>query len=109
AEHDVRHARGRLHLVDDRRPVVQPVGGRERWPQARLAAVPLKGIEECGLLAADVRAGSTVDDQFQVEAGAEDVGTEVAALVGGGDGGAQPAGRVYRLAAHVDGREVGPE
>jgi hypothetical protein len=50
-----------------------------------------------------------VDDQVEVEAAAEDVRAEVALGVGLLDRGAQPAGRVHRLAADVDRGEVGAD
>ena len=66
-------------------------------------------VEERGLLAADVGAGAGVDDQLDVDAGPEDVGAEVAGLVGLTSRGTQPAYDVQHLTAYVDEGGLGPD
>src|SRR5581483_3272985 len=66
AEHDVGHVHERLDVVHDRRLAEEADLYREWGLVARLAAVSLDGLEERGLLAADV--GARADAQLDVEA-----------------------------------------
>ena len=73
------------------------------------AAETLQRVEQRRLLAADVGAGPGVDDDVQVEPGAEDVLAEVAGRVRLRDRVLQPPDHVQHLAADVDERVVGPD
>ena len=63
---DDRHGRDRADVVDLRRRVVEPLDRRERRPRPRLAAPALERVEQRRLLAADVRAGTAVDEDVDV-------------------------------------------
>ena len=56
---DVEHVDQRLHVVFERRLPEQADLDGERRLVPRLSPLPLDGVEECGLLAADVGAGTT--------------------------------------------------
>ncbi len=58
--------------------LIEALVGRERRLQARVAALAFKRVEQPGLLAADVGAGSTVHDQRERVSRAEDVLADVA-------------------------------
>src|SRR3954469_7142015 len=75
---DGRHRRERLDVVDQRGPLVQALVGGERRLEARVAALALERVEQRGLLAADVRAGATVDPELERVVGAEDAVAQVA-------------------------------
>ncbi len=105
---DVRGVHQRLDVVDQRRAAVEALDGRERRLQARVAALALERVEQRRLLAADVGAGAAVDDDADVDAGAEDVVAEVAGGVGLGDGGVEAVGDLGVLAADVDERTGRP-
>ena len=91
-----------LDVVDDGRTRVEPGHGRERRLQAGLAATALERVEERGLLAADVGAGTGVHGDLEVEPGAEDVLAEVARRIRLLDRLEQPPVDVDDLAAQVD-------
>ena len=77
--HYPREVGQRLDVVHHRRLHVEAPGGREeRGLQAGHAAVALERLDECGLLADDVRAGAPVQHHVHREVGAEDVLADVA-------------------------------
>jgi hypothetical protein len=98
-----------LDVVDDGRAGVEARSTRERRLAAGLAAPALEAVEEGGLLAADVGAGTGVHGDVEVEAGAVDVLAEVTGLVGLLDRAQQAAVDVDDLAAQVDERVVAPD
>lgn len=105
--HDVGDVRHRLGVVEHRRPVVQPAHRRVvRRLEARQAPPPLEALQQRRLLTADVRAGAPVDDDVQVEPGAQDVPADVSARVGVGERAAEPLVPQEELAAEVDVRLV---
>src|SRR5436305_1436425 len=89
---DVGHVGERLDVVDQGRPTVEALHGREGWLQPRVAALALERVEQGRLLAADVGAGAAVDDQLEIAAAAADVLAEVARLIRFGDGGVEDVG-----------------
>src|SRR4029077_16475904 len=97
-----RRVEERLDVFDQGWPAVEALHGGERGLQPRIAALALERVEQRRLLAADVGAGGTVDDQLQVAAAAEDVLAEVAGLVGFGDRGVEDVGLRVVLAADED-------
>ena len=105
---DVRHVGERLDVVDQGRPVVEALDGREGRLQPRVAALALERVEQSGLLAADVGAGAAVDDQLHLLAGAEHVLAEEAGLVGLLDRRVEDVALQVVLAADVDEAAVGP-
>ncbi len=73
----------RLDVVDDRRLAVETSDrGEERRLDAREAALALEGLDQRGLLAADVGAGPGVHDDVEGEVRTEDLATERAMFVG---------------------------
>ena len=62
----------RLGVVDHGRLAVETLDRGERGPKPRLPPVALERIQQRGLLAADVRAGTSVQDDVEVELRAED-------------------------------------
>jgi len=60
-------------VVDDRRAAVEPHHCREGRLDAGIAALALDALEQGRLLAADVGARAAVDDDFHVEALAQDI------------------------------------
>ena len=105
---DVRKVGERLDVVDHRGLAVQALDRRERRLEPGLAAVALERVDERGLLAADVGAGATVDDDVAAEAAAVDV---VADVPGGArllDAALEQQPLVEVLAADVDERDVAP-
>ena len=105
---DVRGVGERLDVVDQRRPVVETLHGRERRLEARVAALALQRVEQRRLLAADVGAGAAVDDELHLLAGAEHVLAEEAGLVGLLDGRVEDVALQVVLAADVDEAAVRP-
>ena len=108
-ENDRRHAGDRFDVVDHRGAAVEPGHRGERRPQPGLAPPAFQGVEQRGLLAADVGARAGVDHQLQVEAGAVDVAAHVTGRVGLGHRVLQTAQHRHHLAAHVDERVAGPD
>src|SRR5680860_828854 len=98
----MRHVGQRLDVVDQGRAAVEALDRREWRLEARVAALSLQGIKERGLFATDVSAGATVDDQFEVVPGAEDVLAEVAGGVSLGDGLVEDVALLVVLAADED-------
>src|SRR5665647_3181568 len=84
------------------RPGIEAGDGRERRLEARLPATTLEGVQQRGLLTADVRAGAGVHGDVQVEAAAEDVLAQIACGVSLFDRSQQAAVDVDDLAAHID-------
>src|SRR5205807_5293074 len=74
-----RDARQRLHVVDQGRLAEDADVDGEGRLGARLAAQALHGVEERGLLAADVGAAATADLDVEGPAGAQHVGAQVPA------------------------------
>src|SRR6185295_1871120 len=75
---------------------------RERWLEARVAALALERVEQAGLLAADVRALAAVDDEVEVVLRVEDALAEVALLVRLRHGRVEDVGLQLVLAADED-------
>src|SRR5262249_37420285 len=73
APDDARDAGERLDVVHDDRPAEQAGHRWNRRLDPRVAALSLERLEQAGLLAADVGAGTAVDHHLEVEARAEDV------------------------------------
>jgi hypothetical protein len=105
----VRHVHQRLDVVDERRALVEALVGREGRLEARIAALALQGVEQGGLLAADVGARAAVDPQLQVEARAEDVVAEQSGGLGLVDRRLEDVGLVGVLAANEDERARGAD
>jgi hypothetical protein len=101
-EDDPRHGGQRLDVIDHRRPAVEPDHRREGRLEARVAALALERFEQRRLLAADVGPRAGVHVEVALEARAEDVRTQVAALVGLRHGALQNLLDVPVLAADVD-------
>src|SRR4029453_5268074 len=91
---DLRDGRDRLDVVDQRRRRVKAGDGRERRPRAGLASLALERLEHAGFLAADVGAGTAVENDRNA---AQEI--RVAHFV---EGRAQGLERVEILAADVD-------
>src|ERR1019366_7250512 len=74
---DVLHRAERLDVVDDRRAQVEAEHcGEIGRLDPGIRALPFQGLNETGLLAADVSAGATVNVDFQIVAGTQDVLSE---------------------------------
>ena len=97
APDDRRRNRDRFHVVDRGWAAIEACPRRERRLEARLSAVTLERLEQCGFLATDVGACTTVDDNIDVDALAVHVLTEVTRGVGLVD-----LGKVAEV-GHVDG------
>src|SRR5437588_1881408 len=67
-----------LDVVHHRRLAVEALDRGEGRLEPRLAAPALEGVDERGLLAADVGAGAAVDDDVATEVGAEDALADIA-------------------------------
>jgi len=91
-----------LHVVQDGRLVPQPFVGREWRPWARHAAAAFNGSHQGGFFTAHKGAGTLINFDFKIEAGAEDVGTEQAIIGGLLDGNPQPFDRQGVFGAAVD-------
>ena len=104
---DRQHVDQGLDVVLDRRLAEQALLHGERRLGARLAPVALDGVEEGGLLAADVRARAAPDLDVEGVALAEDVVAEQAAGAGLGDGVLQALQGARVLAAQVEVAAVG--
>src|SRR5437588_3757884 len=86
-EDDPGQVRKGLHVVDHGGGAVEADGGGEIWGlDAGEAALALQALEEGRLLAADVGAGTGVNDQVDPPPGSEDVVADGAVLVGLVDG-----------------------
>src|SRR2546425_1957593 len=75
---DMRDVRQRLDVVHHRRQLEQPVRGGERRLDARQAPVPFKGLQQGGLLPADVRARAAGHVDVPGESRTQDVRAPVA-------------------------------
>ena len=107
--HDDRHVHQRLDVVDQRRPPVEALDGRERRLQPRVAALALERVEQRGLLAADVGAGAAVHHEVERVVGAEDALAEVAGGARLGHRGVEHVGGDHVLAPDEDERLVGAD
>ena len=99
----------RLHVVDHRRTGVEARDGGEWGPQPRLAPPALQRVQQRGLLAADVGAGTRVHDDLQVVAGAQDVGAGVPGRVRLPDRLLQTAYHMQHLASDVNECVIGAD
>src|SRR5690606_37151304 len=75
---DEGRTRERLHVVDGRGPSPESALRRERRLDARIGPLALDGFQQRGLLAADVRTGPLVQDDFRREIGPHDVAPDIA-------------------------------
>jgi len=80
----------RLDVVHNSRARIQARDRRERGTEPRLTTAAFERVEKCGLLTADVRACARVHGEFEIEAAAQDVLSEVAGRVGLAHGRVQP-------------------
>src|SRR5262249_44953491 len=106
AQYDVRHACEGLDVVHDGGAVEETLRGGERRLDARVATLALERLEQPGLLPADVGTGTPVDDDLEIEAGAEDVLADEAGRRGLAHGLPQSLVAEQPLAADVDVGEV---
>src|SRR5437868_13381288 len=98
----MRHVGNRFYVVDHRGLAVESLDSGERRPEAWKPSVPFERIEKRALLAANVRSCAPMHDDVDVEAGAEDVGAEIAATPGLVNGGVEDLADVQKLTADVD-------
>jgi hypothetical protein len=96
-----------LDVVDRRGAAVEAHGGGERRLEARLTLLAFQALEQRGLLAADVGAGTAVDVDVVVKAGVAGVLADQPGLVGLVDRLAHALGLAVELAAHVDVAGIG--
>src|SRR5205085_10078702 len=99
---DLQHVVQRLDVVDHGWFAEQARDAGERRFVAWLAAVALDGVQQRGLLAADVRAGAAAKLDVEREALPHPFRAEVPAPAGGFDRGLQAPGRQRVLAADVE-------
>ncbi len=99
---DQRHVRERLDVVDRGRAPIETDDGRKRRFIARLRAFAFERFEERRLFARFVRAGTAMDVDLAVEAGAEDVLPQKSPGVRFFDRALQHVLHVKELAADVD-------
>ena len=104
---DGRHVAQRLHVVHAGRLTPDADGGREGRFGTRVGAAAFQRVDQRGLFAADVAAGTGVDEQLEIEAAAEDVLAEQAGGLGFVDGAVEVARRVDVFAAQEDVAAVG--
>ncbi len=102
AAKDGRRDRDALDIVDRRRAAIQTSARRERGLEARLALLAFEALKHRHLFAADVRAGTAVDEDVEVVAAACRVLAEQAGVVAFLDGAPQDLGLADELAADVD-------
>src|SRR6202171_2186165 len=81
---DPGHSRQRLDVVDRGRLSPRAFDGGEWGTGARLGALALEGLEQCCLLAADIRPVAAVQPDIERVAGPKRMGAEVALGVGFG-------------------------
>ena len=96
-----------LDVVDQRRSLVEALVGWERRLQPRVAALALERVEQAGLLAADVGAGTAVDDH---ESEVSEPRIFSPTIPGGarfGERGVEDVGLQHILTADVDERARG--
>ena len=105
---DVRDVAERLHVVDQRGPLVETLVGRERGLQAGIAPLALERVEERRLLAADVRPGPAVHDEVAREVRPQDPLARVPARISLRESGVEDVGLLLVLAPDVDEGVVGP-
>ena len=100
---DVLHVAERLHVVHDRRALVEAEdGGEIRRLDPRIGPLALERLDQAGLLAADVRPRPAMDVDFAAVAGAEDVGPDEMGGPRLRDRLLQDPGAVRKLAPDVD-------
>lgn len=82
-------------------------GGGERRLQTRLAGLAFEGLDEGGLLTANIGTGTTVDVNVVVVAGSAGVLTDLTGLVGFVDGALEDGGFMVEFTTNVDIGSVG--
>src|SRR5690606_30645410 len=97
-----RDDRDGLDVVDRGRPAVHADRGRKRRLEARLAHLAFEALEQRGLLAADVGAGTPVQTDLEVGARAAGVAADQARVVRLVDRRLQDLRLTHVLAADVD-------
>src|SRR5262249_22490646 len=103
---DVREVGQRLDVVDHSGLAVEALHSRERRLEPGLTAQAFEGIDERRLLAADVGARASVDDDVTVEIAAEDALADIPGLTGLLDAPLEEQALVVVLAADVDERDL---
>src|SRR6266849_1062356 len=71
----------RFDIVNDGRAAIEADDGREGRPDARITALAFQRFHKSGFFAAFVSACAGVNEQVEIEAGAEDMFTEIAARI----------------------------
>mmetsp|Transcript_5672 Transcript_5672/g.15056 ORF Transcript_5672/g.15056 Transcript_5672/m.15056 type:complete len:451 (+) Transcript_5672:362-1714(+) len=99
---DGRRDRDCLDVGDGRRAAVKARVRREGRLQPRLSRLPLEGLDQTGLLSADVRAAAPVDGDVKVDARAACILADEPRLVRLGDCVLQDRRFVHKLAADVN-------
>jgi len=100
---DVLHVAERLDVVDDRRAHVEAEGGGEVGRlDAWVGTLAFERLDQAGFLTANVGGGATVDVDFEIESGAEDVLADEMLLFRFGDGLFENDGGFGELFADVD-------
>src|ERR1035437_2683781 len=102
AQDDVWHAGQGLGIVDHGWPAPQSDDCRERRPNARYAALAFERLHQRRLFANFVSARAGMREDFEINAGAEDVLADEAARVSVGHGLLHDLEQVAILAAHID-------
>src|SRR5262249_15223887 len=97
-----RRDRDRFDVVHGRRAAVEPGAGRERRLKPRHTLLALEALEQRGLLAADIRAGSAMDMDLELPARAASIVADQAGLARLADRFDQVLRLVVELAADVD-------
>src|SRR6202035_722645 len=108
-DNDVRQVGYGLDVVDDRRLPVEALDRREGWLEPRLAAIALERGQQRRLLAADVGARSTMQNDLDLEALAEHILAEIPRLAGLLDRGLQRLVLGQVFPADIDEGEVAPD
>lgn len=104
---DVLHMTDGFHIVHDGRLHVEAEHGWEiRGLDTRIGALAFEGFQQAGLLTANIGAGTLMDIDVEVEAGAEDVFAEKTFGAGFFDGVPDDLGRFGKFAADIDIGEV---
>ena len=102
AQQDGRHVGVGFDVVEQRGLAPQAALRGEGRSRARLAAVALDRGEQGGFFAADEGPRAHADFQVEIEAGAEDILAEQAALAALADGDLEPLDRQRIFRPHVD-------
>ncbi len=96
------HSRDGLGIVDDRGTAIEADNGREGRLDARHTALAFERLHQRRLFADFVGASAGLRDDLELDAGAEDVLAQKAALVGIGDGALHDFEKVAIFAAQID-------